>query len=72
MGFVLDHFLRSFSFWFFFSLLYPPVKAPPNFLRAAALAEYKRPVVVIENEERFDDVEPQPDLRDSQQVCFQT
>ncbi|XP_077352659.1 huntingtin-interacting protein 1-related protein [Festucalex cinctus] len=43
--------------------------APPNFLRAAALGEYKRPVVVIENEERFDDeeAEPQTDSRDSQQ-----
>ncbi|XP_061603678.1 huntingtin-interacting protein 1-related protein-like [Phyllopteryx taeniolatus] len=43
--------------------------APPNFLRAAALAEYKRPVVVIANEERFDDDEPEPqtDSRDLEQ-----
>ncbi|XP_037122145.1 huntingtin-interacting protein 1-related protein-like isoform X2 [Syngnathus acus] len=43
--------------------------APPNFLRAAALAEYKRPVVVIQNQDRFDDddTESQADLRDSQQ-----
>ncbi|XP_061656753.1 huntingtin-interacting protein 1-related protein-like isoform X2 [Syngnathoides biaculeatus] len=42
---------------------------PPNFLRAAALAEYKRPVVVIANEDRFDDNEPEPhaDSRDSDQ-----
>ncbi|XP_077593951.1 huntingtin-interacting protein 1-related protein [Stigmatopora nigra] len=39
---------------------------PPNFLRAAALAEYKRPVVVIQNEDRFDDDEPEMQT-DSQQ-----
>ncbi|KAK5852242.1 hypothetical protein PBY51_023727 [Eleginops maclovinus] len=40
--------------------------APPNFLRAAALAEYKRAVVVIPNEERTDgeEVEPQPETRE--------
>ncbi|KAK2818593.1 hypothetical protein Q5P01_024154 [Channa striata] len=40
--------------------------APPNFLRAAALAEYKKPVVVMPNEERHEeeDVEPQPEFRE--------
>uniref|UniRef100_A0A672I0Z8 Huntingtin-interacting protein 1-related protein-like n=1 Tax=Salarias fasciatus TaxID=181472 RepID=A0A672I0Z8_SALFA len=45
--------------------------APPNFLRAAALAEYKKPVVLMPGEERPEDedpVEPQPDLRDSLQT----
>uniref|UniRef100_A0A3B5AXR8 Huntingtin-interacting protein 1-related protein-like n=1 Tax=Stegastes partitus TaxID=144197 RepID=A0A3B5AXR8_9TELE len=38
---------------------------PPNFLRAAALAEYKKPVVVMPNEERHEEeeVEPQPEFR---------
>ncbi|XP_037835474.1 huntingtin-interacting protein 1-related protein isoform X2 [Kryptolebias marmoratus] len=41
---------------------------PPNFLRAAALAEYKRPVVVIPNEDRQEeDVEPQPEFREAPQ-----
>uniref|UniRef100_A0A4W6DBI8 Huntingtin interacting protein 1 related n=1 Tax=Lates calcarifer TaxID=8187 RepID=A0A4W6DBI8_LATCA len=37
--------------------------APPNFLRAAALAEYKKPVVVMPGEEQHEEeeVEPQPD-----------
>ncbi|XP_061763821.1 huntingtin-interacting protein 1-related protein-like [Nerophis ophidion] len=41
--------------------------APPNFLRAAALAEYKRPVVVMANEDRFGVEDPQAELKDSQQ-----
>uniref|UniRef100_A0A3Q1GPG3 Huntingtin interacting protein 1 related n=1 Tax=Acanthochromis polyacanthus TaxID=80966 RepID=A0A3Q1GPG3_9TELE len=38
---------------------------PPNFLRAAALAEYKKPVVVMPNEERHEEeeVESRPDFR---------
>uniref|UniRef100_A0A3Q3AA88 Huntingtin-interacting protein 1-related protein-like n=1 Tax=Kryptolebias marmoratus TaxID=37003 RepID=A0A3Q3AA88_KRYMA len=45
---------------------------PPNFLRAAALAEYKRPVVVIPNEDRQEeDVEPQPEFREAPQVPHQ-
>uniref|UniRef100_A0A8D3CRY2 I/LWEQ domain-containing protein n=1 Tax=Scophthalmus maximus TaxID=52904 RepID=A0A8D3CRY2_SCOMX len=42
--------------------------APPNFLRAAALAEYKKPVVVMPNEERHEEeeeeVETQPEFRE--------
>eukprot|EP00064_Thunnus_orientalis_P017703 superscaffoldBa00003833_g17789 len=40
---------------------------PPNFLRAAALAEYKKPVVVMPNEERHDEeeVEVQPEFREA-------
>ncbi|KAM3599860.1 uncharacterized protein V6R79_012979 [Siganus canaliculatus] len=40
--------------------------SPPNFLRAAALGEYKRPVVVVPNEERQEEeeVEPQPEFRE--------
>ncbi|XP_028273875.1 huntingtin-interacting protein 1-related protein isoform X4 [Parambassis ranga] len=43
---------------------------PPNFLRAAALGEYKRPVVVIPGEERQEEeeVEPQPELRVAPQM----
>uniref|UniRef100_A0AAX7VVY5 I/LWEQ domain-containing protein n=1 Tax=Astatotilapia calliptera TaxID=8154 RepID=A0AAX7VVY5_ASTCA len=45
--------------------------APPNFLRAAALAEYKKPVVVTPNEEHHEeeeDVEPQPEFREASQM----
>ncbi|XP_076020358.1 huntingtin-interacting protein 1-related protein isoform X2 [Genypterus blacodes] len=40
---------------------------PPNFLRAAAFAEYKKPVVVMPNEEEEEEVEPQPELRETPQ-----
>lgn len=45
-------------------------QAPPNFLRAAALGEYKKPVVVMPNEEHYEDeeVEPQPEFRESPQM----
>uniref|UniRef100_A0A3P9BKT5 Huntingtin interacting protein 1 related n=1 Tax=Maylandia zebra TaxID=106582 RepID=A0A3P9BKT5_9CICH len=49
----------------------PDVSAPPNFLRAAALAEYKKPVVVTPNEEHHEeeeDVEPQPEFREASQM----
>uniref|UniRef100_A0AAQ5WWJ5 I/LWEQ domain-containing protein n=1 Tax=Amphiprion ocellaris TaxID=80972 RepID=A0AAQ5WWJ5_AMPOC len=38
---------------------------PPNFLRAAALAEHKKPVVVMPNEERYEEeeVESRPEFR---------
>uniref|UniRef100_A0A4W6DCC7 Huntingtin interacting protein 1 related n=1 Tax=Lates calcarifer TaxID=8187 RepID=A0A4W6DCC7_LATCA len=44
--------------------------APPNFLRAAALAEYKKPVVVMPGEEQHEEeeVEPQPEFRESAQI----
>uniref|UniRef100_A0A8C4F4G1 I/LWEQ domain-containing protein n=1 Tax=Dicentrarchus labrax TaxID=13489 RepID=A0A8C4F4G1_DICLA len=44
--------------------------APPNFLRAAALGEYKKLVVVMPNEERHEEeeVEPQPEFREAPQV----
>lgn len=49
--------------------VYFPRQAPPNFLRAAALAEYKRPVVVIPNEDhQEEEVETQPEFRDAPQV----
>lgn len=45
-------------------------QAPPNFLRAAALGEYKKPVVVMPSEERYEEeeVEPQPEFRESPQM----
>lgn len=45
-------------------------QAPPNFLRAAALGEYKKPVVVVPNEERHEEeeVEPQPEFREAPQM----
>uniref|UniRef100_A0AAQ4NQ65 I/LWEQ domain-containing protein n=1 Tax=Gasterosteus aculeatus aculeatus TaxID=481459 RepID=A0AAQ4NQ65_GASAC len=44
--------------------------APPNFLRAAAWGEYKKPVVVMEAEQRHDeeDVETQPEFRQDTQT----
>ncbi|XP_070706559.1 huntingtin-interacting protein 1-related protein-like [Pempheris klunzingeri] len=43
---------------------------PPNFLRAAALGEYKKPVVGMSNEEYHEEeeVEPQPELREAPQM----
>lgn len=45
-------------------------QGPPNFLRAAALGEYKKPVVVMPNEERHEEEEPepQPEFREAQQI----
>uniref|UniRef100_A0A4W6DD23 Huntingtin interacting protein 1 related n=1 Tax=Lates calcarifer TaxID=8187 RepID=A0A4W6DD23_LATCA len=47
--------------------------APPNFLRAAALAEYKKPVVVMPGEEQHEEeeVEPQPEFRESYYLLSQ-
>lgn len=47
-------------------------QAPPNFLRAAALGEYKKPVVVMPNAEPHEEeeVEPQPEHREAPQVCW--
>ncbi|XP_053728552.1 huntingtin-interacting protein 1-related protein-like isoform X1 [Synchiropus splendidus] len=42
--------------------------APPNFLRAAALAEYKRPVVVMPDEGQLEEDEVDPDLREQAQI----
>lgn len=43
---------------------------PPNFLRAAALGEYKKPVVVMPNQERHEEeeVETQPEFRQTPQM----
>ncbi|XP_034048321.1 huntingtin-interacting protein 1-related protein-like isoform X2 [Thalassophryne amazonica] len=44
--------------------------SPPNFLRAGAWAEYKKPVVVMPGSEPYEDeaVEPKPDVRDAEQM----
>lgn len=50
-------------------------QSPPNFLRAAALGEYKRPVAVMPSDEQEEEeAEPQAENRESPQitqVCFQ-
>uniref|UniRef100_A0A8C7LXX5 I/LWEQ domain-containing protein n=1 Tax=Oncorhynchus mykiss TaxID=8022 RepID=A0A8C7LXX5_ONCMY len=48
--------------------------SPPNFLRASALAEYERPVVVMPNEEPYEEVDaaPQPDYSQAPQVRLDT
>ncbi|XP_030006080.1 huntingtin-interacting protein 1-related protein [Sphaeramia orbicularis] len=46
---------------------------PPNFLRAAALGEYKKPVVVMPSEEQHEEeevVEPQPEFREQLQPQY--
>ncbi|KAM9735214.1 huntingtin-interacting protein 1-related protein-like [Menidia menidia] len=57
---------------FFISVIQIPdlPDAPPNFLRAAALAEYKKPVVVMPSEDREEEeeVEPQPEFREAPQM----
>uniref|UniRef100_A0A671USF3 Huntingtin interacting protein 1 related n=1 Tax=Sparus aurata TaxID=8175 RepID=A0A671USF3_SPAAU len=47
--------------------------APPNFLRAAALGEYKKPVVVMPNAEPHEEeeVEPQPEHREQYYLLSQ-
>ncbi|XP_021458580.2 huntingtin-interacting protein 1-related protein [Oncorhynchus mykiss] len=46
--------------------------SPPNFLRASALAEYERPVVVMPNEEPYEEVDaaPQPDYSQAPQQPY--
>nr|XP_020444078.1 huntingtin-interacting protein 1-related protein-like [Monopterus albus] len=71
-----DLFMRSFHLCFsaFPSctciLLFMTPQAPPNFLRAAALAEYKKLVVVMPNEVRHEEeeVEPQPEFREAPEM----
>uniref|UniRef100_A0A8C7GV57 Huntingtin interacting protein 1 related n=1 Tax=Oncorhynchus kisutch TaxID=8019 RepID=A0A8C7GV57_ONCKI len=48
--------------------------SPPNFLRASALAEYVRPVVVMPSEEPYEEVDaaPQPDYSQTPQVRLDT
>uniref|UniRef100_A0A8C8IVT0 I/LWEQ domain-containing protein n=1 Tax=Oncorhynchus tshawytscha TaxID=74940 RepID=A0A8C8IVT0_ONCTS len=48
--------------------------SPPNFLRASALAEYVRPVVVMPNEEPYEEVDaaPQPVYSQAPQVRLDT
>uniref|UniRef100_A0A7N5ZVC5 I/LWEQ domain-containing protein n=1 Tax=Anabas testudineus TaxID=64144 RepID=A0A7N5ZVC5_ANATE len=61
-----EFFNRAREMEFFKSVIQIPdlPDAPPNFLRAAALAEYKKPVVVMPGEEHHEeeDVEPQPEF----------
>uniref|UniRef100_A0A3Q4B3S5 ENTH domain-containing protein n=1 Tax=Mola mola TaxID=94237 RepID=A0A3Q4B3S5_MOLML len=65
-------FNRAREMEFFKSIIQIPdlPDAPPNFLRAAALGEYKKPVVVMPGEEPYEDEdgEPQPEIRESPQV----
>uniref|UniRef100_A0A3Q4B3R0 I/LWEQ domain-containing protein n=1 Tax=Mola mola TaxID=94237 RepID=A0A3Q4B3R0_MOLML len=67
-------FNRAREMEFFKSIIQIPdlPDAPPNFLRAAALGEYKKPVVVMPGEEPYEDEdgEPQPEIRESPQVCL--
>lgn len=64
-------FNRAREIEFFKSIIQIPdlPDAPPNFLRAAALGEYKKQVVVMPNEEREEEeeVEPQPEFREAPQ-----
>uniref|UniRef100_A0A3B5QFA1 Huntingtin interacting protein 1 related n=1 Tax=Xiphophorus maculatus TaxID=8083 RepID=A0A3B5QFA1_XIPMA len=48
-------------------LLISTPQGPPNFLRAAALAEYKKPVVLMPGEDRpeEDEADTQPELRET-------
>uniref|UniRef100_A0A665U8I9 Huntingtin interacting protein 1 related n=1 Tax=Echeneis naucrates TaxID=173247 RepID=A0A665U8I9_ECHNA len=70
---ILDcSFLYHFSVRLMFKLhnVSKRLRAPPNFLRAAALAEYKKPVVVMPKEERHEEeeAEPQPEFREGLQM----
>uniref|UniRef100_A0A087XLD4 Huntingtin interacting protein 1 related n=1 Tax=Poecilia formosa TaxID=48698 RepID=A0A087XLD4_POEFO len=65
-------FNRAREIEFFKSIIQIPdlPDGPPNFLRAAALAEYKKPVVLMPGEDRpeEDEVETQPELRETPQT----
>uniref|UniRef100_A0A3Q3IXY7 I/LWEQ domain-containing protein n=1 Tax=Monopterus albus TaxID=43700 RepID=A0A3Q3IXY7_MONAL len=65
-------FNRAREMEFFKSIIQIPdlPDAPPNFLRAAALAEYKKLVVVMPNEVRHEEeeVEPQPEFREAPEM----
>ncbi|KAI3362058.1 hypothetical protein L3Q82_012399, partial [Scortum barcoo] len=65
-------FNRAREMEFFKSVIQVPdlPDAPPNFLRAASFGEYKKPVVVVPNEERpeEEEVELQPEFREVQQM----
>lgn len=52
------------------SIIITTQQSPPNFLRAAALGEYKRPVVVLPGEEHYEEeeVEPQPEVKEPPQM----
>ena len=54
----------------FLCLCAEPPQAPPNFLRASALAEYVKAVVVVPNQEPPEDeeAEPLPDYREVPQT----
>ncbi|KAJ3604835.1 hypothetical protein NHX12_026887 [Muraenolepis orangiensis] len=41
--------------------------SPPNFLRAGAFAEYKRPVVIVGNQGEEEEAEPKAEVRDTPQ-----
>ncbi|XP_043952617.1 huntingtin-interacting protein 1-related protein-like isoform X2 [Gambusia affinis] len=65
-------FNRAREIEFFKSIIQIPElpDGPPNFLRAAALAEYKKPVVLMPGEDRSeeDEVDTQPELRETPQM----
>ncbi|KAM4532414.1 huntingtin-interacting protein 1-related protein isoform 2-T2 [Fundulus diaphanus] len=65
-------FNRAREIEFFKSIIQIPdlPDAPPNFLRAAALAEYKKPVVLMPGEDRpaEDEVETVPEFRETAQM----
>uniref|UniRef100_A0A3P9PWE6 Huntingtin interacting protein 1 related n=1 Tax=Poecilia reticulata TaxID=8081 RepID=A0A3P9PWE6_POERE len=68
-------FNRAREIEFFKSIIQIPdlPDGPPNFLRAAALAEYKKPVVLMPGEDRpeEDEVDTQPELRETPQTSQQ-
>ncbi|XP_027880714.1 huntingtin-interacting protein 1-related protein isoform X2 [Xiphophorus couchianus] len=65
-------FNRAREIEFFKSIIQIPdlPDGPPNFLRAAALAEYKKPVVLMPGEDRpeEDEADTQPELRETTQM----
>ncbi|XP_014325517.1 huntingtin-interacting protein 1-related protein-like isoform X1 [Xiphophorus maculatus] len=68
-------FNRAREIEFFKSIIQIPdlPDGPPNFLRAAALAEYKKPVVLMPGEDRpeEDEADTQPELRETTQMSQQ-
>lgn len=63
------HLSRGFLSITFCLLLSLASQEPPNFLRAAALAEYKKPVVVMPGEDyQEEEVETHPEFRETPQM----
>lgn len=71
MDHTLHPYIQAFVWFMYFQNPFFLFKSPPNFLRASALAEHVKPMVVIPDEEELeeqeeDEPEPLVDVREAQ------